>query len=333
MIEGKQVVVTGGAGFLGSHVVGRLLALDNRVRVLDDFSNGKRWHLSRFEEDDRLRITEGDVAHPGDVDLVMADADVVIHLAVLGLRQSLRAPLAVNRVIVDGTITCLQAARAHDVGLFVNCSSSEVFGSAQYVPMDEEHPHNPETPYAAAKVAQDMYVASYGRSFGLPWTTVRPFNMYGSNSHWEGPRGEVIPKMIVRALGGEPIVVFGDGEQTRDFIHVEDAADALLAVAASESCRGEEVNVGAGREIAIGAVAELVCEHTGLDLEEAIDRQAARPGDVRRHLADTSKLRSLVGFEPTKGFEEGLAETVEWFRSLPFSPEELLSAEVLRAWE
>ena len=332
MIEGQRVAVTGGAGFMGSHVVAKLLEAGNRVAVLDDFSNGKRWHLAPLEGPS-LDIVPGDVTRADDVAAVFEGAEVVVHLAVLGLRQSIKQPALVSRVIVDGTLTCLQAARDAGVSLFVNCSSSEVFGTAVTTPMDEQHPRNPETPYAAAKAAQDMYVASFGRTFGLPWTTVRPFNMYGPKSHWQGMRGEVIPKMIVRALNKQPLVVFGDGGQTRDFVYVADAVEALLAVAAAPDCRGEEVNAGSGSEIAIARVAEMICEHLGLDAEKLIEHQPARPGDVRRHLADVTKLESLTGYRPRTSFAAGLGTTIDWFRSLPYTPAELLADEALRAWE
>ena len=172
-MENRKVVVTGGAGFLGSHVVRLLLEKNNRVIVLDDFSNGKMQHLQDLTANPLLHIIKGDVTNPKDVSAAFKDCDIVMHLAVLGLRQSIREPKRVNEVIIDGTINCLEAARANKIELFVNCSSSEVYGTATYVPIDESHPLNPETPYAAAKVAQDMYVRSYGRTYHLPWVTLR----------------------------------------------------------------------------------------------------------------------------------------------------------------
>lgn len=333
MIENKRVVVTGGAGFLGSHVVGRLLSAGNDVVVLDDFSNGKEWHLKAHAGNPRLDVIRGDITVADDVERAFGDAQVVIHLAVLGLRQSIKEPKRVNQVIVDGTIACLDAARRNKVELFLNCSSSETYGSAVRVPMNEDHPLNPETPYAAAKVAQDMYVRTYGETYELPWTTVRPFNMYGPNSHWQGYRGEVIPKMIVRAMNGQPLVVFGEGNQTRDFIYVEDAAQAVVAVAGSPQCRGETINFCSGIETPIRHIAELICENLGLSPEEMIQKQPPRPGDVMRHLGGNAKFEKLLGFTPQTQFQDGLRKTIDWFRSLPFTPQELLSQEVLRAWE
>jgi UDP-glucose 4-epimerase len=290
-------------------------------------------HLEDLEGNKRLQVIRGDITRKDDVERAFDRAEVVIHLAVLGLRQSIKEPKRVNEVIVDGTLMCLDAAVQNKVELFLNCSSSEAYGSAVYVPMDEKHPLNPETPYAAAKVAQDMYVHSYGQTYDLPWTTIRPFNMYGPNSHWQGFRGEVIPKMIVRAMNRQPLIIFGDGSQTRDFIYVEDAAKAVVLVADNTACRGESINFCTGEEVSIRCIAELICDALDLAREEMIERQPPRPADVMRHLGDNTKFKTLLGFEPETRIEAGITRTVEWFQSLPLSAEELLSQEVLRAWE
>ena len=329
----KRFVVTGGAGFLGSHVVRLLLARGDEVVALDDFSNGKQAHLKPLMDNPGLRVMRGDITQVSDVEAAFHGAHTVIHLAVLDLRESIKNPKRVNQVVVDGTLNCLDLAVRSGVSLFLNCSSSETYGSAVYVPMDEKHPLNPETPYAAAKVAQDMYVRSYGETYHLPWTTIRPFNMYGPNSHWQGFRGEVIPKMIVRAMNRQPLVVFGDGTQTRDFIYVEDAARAVLAVADNAHCVGETINFCSGEEVPIRRIAELICHDLDLDPKTMIENQPPRPADVMRHLGDNRKFQSLLGFKPETKIEEGLKKTVAWFRALPFSPPELLAQEVLRAWE
>ena len=332
-LKEKRVVVTGGAGFLGSHVVGLLLESGSSVVVLDDFSNGKEEHLAAYADHPRLDVLRGDVTQRSDVERAFAGADVAVHLAVLCLRESIKDPRRVSQVIIEGTINCLEAARTSGFELFLNCSSSEVYGSAEYAPMDEEHPLKPETPYAAAKVAQDMYVRSYGATYRLPWTTIRPFNMFGPNSHWQGHRGELIPKMMVRAMNRKPLVVFGDGSQTRDFLYVEDAARAVVAVARCPDAVGECINFCSGTETTVLRIAELVCASFGLDPETAIQRQSSRPGDVARHLGDSRKFRRLLGFEPRTGVEEGIGKTAAWVRSLPHAPEELLAQEQLRNWE
>ena len=332
-LQNKNIVVTGGAGFLGSHVVRLLLEAGNKVTILDNFSHGKELHLKGIANDTNLKIIKGDITHLNDVTNAFENCQIAIHLAVLDLRQSIKEPEKVNDVVVNGTLNCLNVARKNNFELFVNCSSSEVFGTAQYIPMDEKHPLLPETPYAASKVAQDMYTFSFGRTYGLPWTTVRPFNMYGPHSHWQGYRGELIPKMIVRAMNKKPLVIFGEGDQTRDFIYVEDAAKGILDVANNKSCLNKSVNICTGKETTIRKIAETICNEFSLDPEIYIQKQAPRPGDVMRHLGDNSNFKQLTGYLPDTTIEEGIRETISWFKSLPLSPEELLNQEVLRSWE
>lgn len=332
-MENKKIVVTGGAGFLGSHVVRLLLQSNNFVVVLDNFSNGKMIHLEAVENHPNLKVIRGDIMNIKDVKTTFEGCQIVIHLAVLGLRQSVKEPHRVNDVIVKGTMNCLDIALANEMELFINCSSSEVYGTAVYIPMDERHPLNPETPYAAAKVAQDMYVYSYGQTYSLPWTTVRPFNMYGPNSHWQDSRGELIPKMIVRAMNRQPLVIFGDGNQTRDFIYVEDAARAVISVAENPNCRNQCINFCSGIETSVLQIAELICKSFSMDPNEFIQKQPPRPGDVKRHLGDSSKFKDLLGFTPSISIEEGIHLTIAWFKSLSIKPEELFSQEVLRGWE
>jgi UDP-glucose 4-epimerase len=332
-LQNKNIVVTGGAGFLGSHLVRLLLNKGNKVTVLDDFSHGKELHLKEIANNPNLNVIKGDITNMDNVKKAFENKQIVFHLAVLDLRQSIKEPQRVNDVIVDGTLNCLNVARNNNVELFVNCSSSEVFGTAQYIPMDEKHPLLPETPYAASKVAQDMYTFSFGRTYGLPWTTVRPFNMYGPNSHWQGYRGELIPKMIVRAINKQPLVIFGEGGQTRDFIYVEDAAKGILDVTNSNACLNKNINICTGRETTIRSIAEAICKEFSLDPNVYIQKQAPRPGDVMRHLGGNSNFKEITGYIPQTTIEEGISKTIAWFKSLPYSPEELLKQEVLRSWE
>jgi UDP-glucose 4-epimerase len=332
-LKNNNIAVTGGAGFLGSHVVRLLLELGNKVTIIDDFSNGKKFHLKGLESNSNLKIIQGDITILDDVIRAFDNCQIVIHLAVLGLRQSIKDPNRVNDVIVNGTLNCLSVARKNHIELFVNCSSSEVFGTAQYIPMNEDHPLLPETPYAASKVAQDMYVFSYGRTYGLPWTTVRPFNMYGPNSHWQGYRGDLIPKMIVRAMNKKPLVIFGEGNQTRDFIYVEEAAEGIINIANNENSLKNSINICSGKETTIRKIAEIICDEFSLNPEEFIQKQKPRPGDVMRHLGDNTKFEKLSGYKPKISIEEGIINTISWIKNLPFSPEELLDQEVLRSWE
>ena len=324
-MENKNILVTGGAGFLGSHVVRLLLDRNNRVTILDDFSNGKGLHLNGIEENPNLTVIKGDITEINDVSKAFKNCQIIIHLAVLGLRQSIKEPDHVNKVIVNGTLNCLNIARENNAELFVNCSSAEVFGTAQFIPMNEKHPLLPQTPYAASKVAQDMYVFSYGRTYRLPWTIVRQFNMYGPNSHWQGYRGELIPKMIVRAMNKKPLVIFGEGNQTRDFVYVEDVAQAILKILENPNCVNKSINVCTGKETSIREIAEIICKEFSLDPENFIEKQSTRPGDVLRHLGDSSILKKLTGFQPDTSLEEGIKKTVSWLKSLHFEKELMLN--------
>ena len=332
-MEKKKVVVTGGAGFLGSHVVPLLLEKDNDVVVLDNFSNGRMRHLEPVVDNPALKIIRGDVTNKEDVKRAFDGCQFVIHLSVLCLRQSLKEPRRVNEVVVDGTLNCLKAALDNNVELFVNVSSAEVYGDVALFPVTEECPYKPTNPYAAAKAAQDMYVRSYGRTYGLPWTTIRPFNMYGPNSHWQNHRGELIPKMIVRAMNRRPLVIFGNGDQTRDFNYVKDVARTLITAAENPDCRNECINVCTGVESSARQIADLICQHWDLDPGEFIKNYPPRPGDISRMFGDNSKLKKLTGANSELSLREGLSRTIEWFESLPFTPEELISEEELKGWE
>lgn len=331
-MENKKIIVTGGAGFLGSHVVKLLLEKDYHVVIVDDFSNGKMLHLKNVENNPHLKIISANITNKNEINDAFTDCKIIIHLAVLCLRESIRDPHHVNDVIVNGTLNCLDLAKENNVELFLNCSSSEVYGSAKYIPMNEDHPLQPETPYAASKVAQDMLVFSYGRTYGLPWTTIRPFNMYGPNSHWQGYRGELIPKMIVRAMNNEPLVIFGEGNQTRDFLYVEDAAKALLSVVENQSCLNRSINFCTGRETSIRRIAELICKEFSLNIGQYIINQPSRPGDVMRHLGDNSKFEEIFGYTSLVNIEEGIHKTIKWMKQLPFSADELKSQEKIKNW-
>lgn len=328
----KKIAVTGGAGFLGSHVVRLLLNKNYSVNVIDDFSNGKMMHLDALTANPLLKVIRGDILNKQAVQEAFSDCECVIHLAVLCLRESIKSPKRVIDVIVNGTLNCLEIARENNIELFLNCSSSEAYGTAQYTPMDEEHPLNPETPYAAGKVAQDMLVSSFGRTYGLPWTTIRPFNMYGSNSHWQGSRGELIPRMIVRILNRNPVVIFGDGSQTRDFLNVEDAARAIIILMENKKCMDHQINVCSGVETSVRYIAEFICDYFGMNKQKFIQENPPRPGDVKRHLGDNSKIKEMFDFTPQTSLDEGLRKTITWFQSLQMEPQKMFAQESLISW-
>ncbi|GAB2504573.1 SDR family NAD(P)-dependent oxidoreductase [Promicromonospora xylanilytica] len=332
ILHGADVLVTGGAGFIGSHLVDELVGHRGvaSVTVVDSLANGQRANLAHLENDPRVRLVVEDVR--SDTALGLVDqAGVVFHLACLGVRHSLHDPRENHEVNATATLELLERARAAGVGRFVHVSSSEVFGTAQYAPMDERHPTWPETVYGGSKLAGEAYARAAYRTHGMPVTVVRPFNTYGPRSHFEGDSGEVLPRTIVRALCGLPGFVYGDGEQTRDFLHVSDTARALAEIAGCDAAVGRTVNVGSGAELTINDLVATVARIVGRpDLDPV--RLAARPGDVRRLLVDNTLVRELTGFVPRTSFEQGVAELVEWFRDRPESPASMLRRIEDRNW-
>lgn len=332
-LAGKQILVTGGAGFIGSHLVDRLLEEPVAgVRVLDNLSNGRRQNLPALGKDPRLTLLEGDIADRSTVANACRGIDVVVHLACLGVRHSLIAPMENHRVNAEGTLGLLLASRDAGVARLVHVSSSEVFGTAQAASIDETHPTWPETVYGGSKLAGEAYSRAFFRTYGLPTVVVRPFNTYGPRSHYEGDCGEVIPRTIARALCGLPPIVFGDGEQTRDFLHVQDTVRAIVALVGSDAALGQTVNVGYGEEISIRSLCRLIADAAGRP-DLPLEHQDPRPGDVRRLRVDNSCIDALVGFRPAIRLEDGIRELVAAFRDDYPDPSVMLDKMIERNWE
>jgi UDP-glucose 4-epimerase len=327
-----KILVTGGAGFIGSHLVDGLAAdAQNEIVVLDDFSTGTRENLAQHGSAPRVQVIAADIRDAGRVRELMRGIDVVYHLAVQCLRISIRDPYLVHEVNATGTLNLLTAARDENVARFIYCSSSEVYGSAVRVPMDEEHPLAPTTPYGASKLAGEAYTRSFYLTYGLPMVVVRPFNTYGPREHFEGPYGEVIPKFVLRALNDAPLVIFGDGEQTRDFTEVGDTVRGLILAGQCDALVGEVVNVARGQEVTINALAQIVLDALP-QTRSRVEHQAARPGDVRRHFADITKARTQLGWAPRVEIREGVRRYIDWLMRSEFDPRELLQREQLRNW-
>ncbi len=316
-IAGSSALVTGGAGFIGSHLVERLLAAGaSRVHVLDDLSLGAQANIADALAHPEVELTVGDVADAELLERIVSEEgpfDHCYNLAVLPLPHSLERPREnVDRNVAMTTAVC-ELGRAGGYRRLVQFSSSEVYGTALTAPMDEEHPLHPHTPYAAAKAATDLVALSYATTFELDVVLVRPFNTYGERQN-DGAYAGLIPAVVRAVLADEPITIDGDGEQTRDMAYVLDTTQGTLLAAATPDLTGETFNLGSGEEISVNEIVRLLLQ--ALDRpDHPVIHGPDRPGDVRRLLADTRRARERLGYEPATPVEAGLERTVAWYLS------------------
>jgi UDP-glucose 4-epimerase len=330
-VQNQRALVTGGAGFIGSELVRQLDKRGFRVRVVDNLANGKRQNLEELLNDN-VELVVTDVRNASSMTSLFRDVDIVFHLACLGVRHSIHSPVENHEVNATATLGLLNIARSNGVGRFVYVSSSEVYGTARTVPITEDHPTLPMTVYGASKLAGEAYARAFWETYRYPTVVLRPFNAYGPRCHHESDSGEVIPKFLLRCLAGKPMIIFGDGTQTRDFTFVTDTASGILAAGLSDESVGQTINLGTGKEIQIRELANTIAQTLGRPKAE-ITHVEPRPGDVLRLLADSSKAKKLLRFEPTIELREGIACLRDWYMSLGKSPEQLLEEEVVRNWE
>jgi len=303
-------LVTGGAGFIGSNLVDGLVERGVKTRVLDDLSTGRHSNLVEAVETGRCDLIVGDIRDRATVKAALRGVDLVFHLAVSNLRVSLSDPSVSHEINAGGSLTVLEEAREAGVHRFVYCSSSEVYGSAVEVPISESHPLNPTTVYGASKLAGEKYALAFHTTYEFPTTVVRPFNTYGYREHLVGTSGEVIPRMVARALGGRPPLIFGDGTQSRDFTFVTDTVRGLIACAEEDELIGRAINIARGEEVEIRFLAAEICRQLGREPDiEFIDE---RPGDVHRQWADVREARTLLEYEARIPIAEGIGLYVEW---------------------
>lgn len=313
-------LVTGADGFIGSHLVEALARRGARVRAFVQYNSFNSWGwLDHSPSDVRrsIEVVAGDVRDPQSVRAAMKGCGRVFHLAALiAIPYSYQAPQSYIDTNVSGSLNVFQAARELGVAKVVHTSTSEVYGTARFTPITEEHPLCAQSPYAASKVAADQMAAACHLSFGTPVAIIRPFNTYGPRQSARA----VIPTVITQALAGERTIRLGAAHTTRDFNYVQDTVAGFIAVADSPAAIGETINIGSNFEISIADMVTVVGEALGVDLEIVSETARARPAgsEVERLWADNAKARRLLGWEPRyggrDGFKRGVAETIEWFR-------------------
>jgi UDP-glucose 4-epimerase len=303
------VLVTGGAGFIGSHLAEGLLERGHRVRVLDNFATGRRSNIGRLERE--IELVEGDIRSFERVDRAVAGCEIVLHQAALpSVQRSIEDPLTSNATNVTGTLNVLLAARNRGVRRVVCASSSSIYGSASGIaPRREADPPAPISPYASAKLASECYARSFHDVFGLDTVCLRYFNVFGPRQDPGSQYAAVIPSFISAVLTGQPPLVFGDGEQSRDFTHVENVVQANLLAIDAPGVAGGLYNVACGERVTLNRLIRELGGLLGVDVEPVY--AAPRPGDVRHMLADLSLARRQLGYEPSVLLRDGLGRTLE----------------------
>ena len=306
-----RYLVTGGAGFIGSHIVETLVRRGDSVRVLDNLSSGKKENLAAVA--DRIDFIEGDIRTPETCSAAVKGMDHVLHEAALAsVVRSVEDPLLNNAVNVTGTLNMLLAARDAGVKSFVLASSSAVYGDDPSLPKEEGKEGRPLSPYAVSKLVGEKYAQTFHALFGMNAVSLRYFNVFGPRQDPFSQYAAVIPLFIAKILRGERPVVYGDGEQSRDFIFVENVVQANIEAAESASARGEVVNIASGVGMTINGLLEAVNEVLGTKIEAA--HSDPRPGDIKHSIADVRKARRLMDFVPGVSFSDGLRETAAWYK-------------------
>ncbi len=307
-------LVTGGAGFIGSNIVAELVAQGHEVTVLDNLLSGYRSNLDPFPQ---VRFIEGDIRDSAAVRDAIKGAEVVFHHAAsVGNKRSIDNPLEDAEINVLGTLQILQACREFKVRKIVTASSAGIFGELVTMPILEDHPVEPDSPYGCTKLAKEKLCLAYAKLYDLEAVCLRYFNVYGPNQRFDA-YGNVIPIFVFQMLRNEPLTIFGDGEQTRDFINVQDVVQANLKAAQKVGISGA-FNLGSASRVTINRLVDMVGEVAGVELKPVHGPE--RPGDVRHSLADVSAAASAFGFKPTVGLREGLATYLAWAREEVASP-------------
>jgi NAD dependent epimerase/dehydratase len=313
--ENKTVLITGAEGFIGSHLTERLLSLGARVKAFIMYNSFNKWGwIDTFQPDEvnRLHVFCGDIREADILKSALQDVDIVFHLAALiAIPYSYTSPSSYIKTNIEGTLNLLQTAQGHKVEKVIHTSTSEVYGTAQYVPIDEKHPLQAQSPYSASKIGADMIAESFYRSFDLPVTTVRPFNTYGPRQSARA----VIPTLIVQMLKSDKIQL-GSLHPVRDFTYVTDTVEGFIKAAEADAINGEVLNLGTANGITIGKLAEKMMKMLGKGVAIECEEKRVRPSksEVNRLICNNQKAKALTGWEPKVGLDEGLEKTINWFK-------------------
>jgi UDP-glucose 4-epimerase len=306
----RKAVVTGGAGFIGSHLAGELAKCGYQVIILDDLSTGKRGNIEPILTQGNVQFIEGSITDLSLVNKLFQNVDFIFHLAAMpSVPRSIENPLVSHNVNITGTLNVLMAARDNKVGKVVYASSSATYGDTPTLPKREDMPSNPQSPYAVTKLAGEYYCRVFQEVYGLPTACLRYFNVYGPRQDPNSSYAAVIPRFIQRALKGDALEIFGDGEQTRDFTFVKDVVEANIL--AAESDAAGVFNIGTGKRVSINELARLLTKLTGKDIKP-IHREP-RTGDIKHSLADISRAKQF-GYNPKYNLEKGLREAIGSFK-------------------
>jgi NAD dependent epimerase/dehydratase len=315
----KKALVTGADGFIGSHLTEYLLEKGYKVRALSYYNSFNNWGwLEELNSEKNLEIITGDVRDPFLCKQLVKDVDTIFHLAALiAIPYSYIAPQSYLATNVYGTLNLCEAAKDSGNIRFIITSTSEVYGTAQYAPINEDHPKQPQSPYSASKIAADMVALSYFHSFGLPVTVARPFNTYGPRQSARA----VIPSMIMQILSGSKEIKVGDLSPTRDFNFVQDTVQGIWAISENEVTIGREVNICSNSEYSIGEILTKILETVNSNILIKQDQRRLRPenSEVYRLIGDNSLIRNITDWEPKTSIDIGLRKTIEWFQQIDLS--------------
>jgi dTDP-glucose 4,6-dehydratase len=315
----KKILITGASGFIGSHLTEKLVNLGYFVRVIVPYNVENSWGWLDYLDTKikkNLEVISGDICDQDLINKSVKDVDVVFHLAALiSIPYSYISPRSYVSVNITGTLNLLEAARTHSVELIVNTSTSEVYGSSQYSPIDELHPLNAQSPYAASKIAADQLCLSYNKSFNLPVTIIRPFNTFGPRQSLRA----AIPTMITQVIINEKEINLGNLISKRDFSYVDDTVMGFVSCLSNKKCIGEVINLGSGYDFSMQEVLLIIEDILNKKLKVNVDQKRIRPekSEVNHLLSNNTKAKELLNWEPQfkgkKGFEEGIRKTIEWF--------------------